>query len=722
MIDPSLCMRCKLLLNLFLFKCLLLSTCLSLASAQSTDSIWLYDDAPAAGVENWSWTNTDIAATDRVSAGSYSLYGEMRGFEGIYIGVNAPLTVPDDGVLEFSIYSELDTEIVVVTSATGVGDGRPKVITPVGGRWQSYQIPLTDLGVEQQIAGVWWQQFSELDSGGVYLDDIRITGITEPGADTPIRLTVSIGPASIERRVVDPASGTVFTSTVEFPRRISEDIYGINFAPDTLREELDVPVSRWGGNAVERYNYRTSSSNQALDWYFTNNPMEPGADSVFETENQRDGTDSILTVPMLGWVSSGREGVCSYPVSEVGRQDDSVFHWIDTENECGNGYRNGQFPGPLDPAIASINVDEQFVADWVTSLVAAHGTAAAGGVEYYALGNEPGLWHSTHGDVQATPMSRAEIIEKNIRYGRAIKSTDPTAEVIGPVLWGASSYYVSSDELLAGQRPGDVSYFLSDYLTAMADAEQSSGRRILDRLAVNFYDERVYDGGTDELRLESTRHLWDSSYAPADWWVVRDFLFGNGSAVIPRLRSAVNEFYPGTRLAITEYHFGGATTGVGALAQIDALGIFGREGLDMATLWEPYADYVSTPEAEFADMPLFWAFRLFRNYNGIGGKFGDTSVYAASTDETKVSVYAATQGSDGPLTVVVVNKTEMAVPLLIDGIADSASGFQFTADDPRTITPIGQMSLNGSDELPAYSATLIVVHTDDGELSIADTN
>jgi hypothetical protein len=151
MIDPSLCMRCKLLLNLFLFKCLLLSTCLSLASAQSTDSIWLYDDAPAAGVENWSWTNTDIAATDRVSAGSYSLYGEMRGFEGIYIGVNAPLTVPDDGVLEFSIYSELDTEIVVVTSATGVGDGRPKVITPVGGRWQSYQIPLTDLGVEQQI-------------------------------------------------------------------------------------------------------------------------------------------------------------------------------------------------------------------------------------------------------------------------------------------------------------------------------------------------------------------------------------------------------------------------------------------------------------------------------------------------------------------------------------------------------------------------------------------
>ena len=105
----------------------------------------------------------------------------------------------------------------------------------------------------------------------------------------------------------------------------------------------------------------------------------------------------------------------------------------------------------------------------------------------------------------------------------------------------------------------------------MAAAEKTTGQRLIDRLAVNFYDQRVYEGGTDKLRLESTRHLWDASYAPADWWVTRDFLYGNGSALIPRLRSAVDTYYPGTGLALTEYHFGGATTGIGGLTQILSL-------------------------------------------------------------------------------------------------------------------------------------------------------
>lgn len=268
---------------------------------------------------------------------------------------------------------------------------------------------------------------------------------------------------------------------------------------------------------------------------------------------------------------------------------------------------------------------------------------------------------------------------------------------------------MSSDELVAGQRPGEVDYFLSDYLKAMAAAEQQYGRRLIDRLAVNFYDERVYDGGTDKLRLESTRHLWDSNYAPADWWVVRDFLYGNGSAVIPRLRSAVNEFYPGTQLALTEYHFGGATTGVGALAQIDALGIFGREGLDMATLWEPYADYVSTPEAQFSNMPVFWAFRMYRNYDGNGGRFGNVSLYAESSDETQVSIYAAQQDSSDTVTLMIVNKTDKSLPLRVEGIDGVAIAYRYSALAPQEIARLGAVALDGSDNIPAYTATLLVV-------------
>ncbi len=38
-------------------------------------------------------------------------------------------------------------------------------------------------------------------------------------------------------------------------------------------------------------------------------------------------------------------------------------------------------------------------------------------------------------------------------------------------------------------------------------------------------------------------------------------------------------------MAITKYNFRGMTSHNGVLAQADVLGIFGREGLDLAALW-----------------------------------------------------------------------------------------------------------------------------------------
>ncbi len=93
----------------------------------------------------------------------------------------------------------------------------------------------------------------------------------------------------------------------------------------------------------------------------------------------------------------------------------------------------------------------------------------------------------------------------------------------------------------------------------------------------------------------------------------------------------------------------------GALAQIDLLGIFGREGLDVATLWEPYADFISTPEAEFVDKPVFWGMRLYRNYDGLGSQFGSTALLTTSSDESVVSAFAGAR-DDGATTVVLLNK------------------------------------------------------------------
>jgi hypothetical protein len=77
------------------------------------------------------------------------------------------------------------------------------------------------------------------------------------------------------------------------------------------------------------------------------------------------------------------------------------------------------------------------------------------------------------------------------------------------------------------------------------------------------------------------------------------------------------------------------------------LGVFGKYGVDVATLWGIGAedDYAAA------------AFRLFRNYDGNGGTYGNTSVRAQTDDRTNTSVYASIEDDDpSRLHVILINK------------------------------------------------------------------
>ncbi|MEM9565734.1 MAG: glycoside hydrolase family 44 protein [Actinomycetota bacterium] len=685
----------------------------------------LYDDSLGAGIENWSWGDVDLTSTDPVAEGDRAIRTELEAWEALYLAAPNRLNLPLDGELRFAIHGGANAgdSAVVQVQLLGVGGGAGTAVqvTAPTGRWTEVAIPLRDLGGFTSVEGVWWQEARGTTLAPIHVDDITIVTTDSPPPTGGPTLTVDTGPRTITRAVRDPYTDATTQVRIDFPHAISDDVYGLNFAPNTLREELDVPVNRWGGNSTERYNHRTGSSNAGNDWYFATTDGDVGGDHAFEAGNAADGTKSILTIPLMGWVSTAAEATCSFPTNDslgaannAGTQDSSITHWLDPSVGCGSGYRSGQFLGPADPTVTSTAIDESWARDWVAELVATHGSAADGGVELYALGNEPGLWHSTHGDIRGDdPIGRQEIIDRNLTYARAVKSADPTAEVIGPVLWSGYSYYVTTPEIQAGRYPGQLPTFAGDYLANMAAAEASGGVRLLDRLAVNFYDDRVYNGGSDTLRLEATRSLWDPTYAPQDWWVTRDFLEGDGSTVIPRLRSLIDANYPGTGLAITEYNFGGVDSIAGALAQADALGIMGREGLDLATLWEPYADWVGMAEDEFSDRPVFWAFRLFRNYDGFGGRFGDTSVYASSSDESAVSIHAATRSADGALTLLVINKSTVAqaTPLEVNGFGGTGEAFRYSGADLESIERVGDVVVGPGTvlDLPARSATLLVI-------------
>ena len=98
-------------------------------------------------------------------------------------------------------------------------------------------------------------------------------------------------------------------------------------------------------------------------------------------------------------------------------------------------------------------------------------------------------------------------------------------------------------------------------------------------------------------RNRSTRSLWDPSYVDESW-------INDRVQLIPRLKNWVKMYYPGTLIGITEYNWGAENHINGATTQADILGIFGRDGLDIAARW-------TTPASS---TPTYKAMKMYRNY------------------------------------------------------------------------------------------------------------
>jgi hypothetical protein len=317
------------------------------------------------------------------------------------------------------------------------------------------------------------------------------------------------------------------------------------------------------------------------------------------------------------------------------------------------------------------------------------------------------------------------------RYAAAIKAVDANAKLLGPVVNGWTYYWHGSWD---GQQqdwasPDDRNAhggtpFVAWYLQQMKAYDDQQGVRLLDYLDLHYYPQNraneaaislapAGDAATQARRLRSTRSLWDPTYVDESW-IADAGPEGGIVKLLPRMNDWVTQNYPGTKLAITEYNWGGLESINGALAQADVLGIFGREGLDLATLFDPgQGDPLQTT---FPSSPGAFAFRIYRNYDGLGSKFGATSIQATSSDQDKLSIYAAERAADGWLTVVVINKTAGALTAHVKfaGFTPAASAqvFRYAQDDLTRIVHLPDQPLGAagfSANFPANSISLLVL-------------
>jgi len=450
---------------------------------------------------------------------------------------------------------------------------------------------------------------------------------------------------------VDHVDLTIDATSVGRP--ISPLIYGYNAIRDPGAR--GVTLLRAGGNRFTAYNWENNASNAGADFMFQNdgflvtaatNPDAPGEAlrPMLQTAAQI-GATAIVTLPIVDHVAKDKLG--------DGDVASSGADYLNTRF-VKNLPTRGAPPAP--DTLAGFSPDPSDDTVYQDEFVAWLGQNFSNVPLMFSLDNEPDLWSQTHKEVHPLPVTYDELVKRNTDTARAVKAVKADAAVLGFVSYGWQGYVSLQNAPDSGK-----GNFIDYYLERLKAAELAEGKRLVDYLDLHWYPEatgigasgaavRVVFGANDtspgviEARVQAPRSLWDPGYHEKSW--IAGAAGGGSISLIPRIEDQIARNYPGTKLSFTEWNYGGGGHISGAVATADVLGIFGREGVGLATVWpngnEPFT------EAGLA---------IFGSYDGAGARFGDTSIAAETSSIYSSSVYASVDAvNPARMVIVAINK------------------------------------------------------------------
>ncbi|HEY3761180.1 MAG TPA: glycoside hydrolase family 44 protein [Verrucomicrobiae bacterium] len=692
----------------------ILSAVLLVSLAVRADQV-IYDDTLENGWQNWGWATLNYDNTSPVHSGSDSISVTISSaWQGIqvwhpdqdstpYAGISFWLNGGSSGGQRLQVYGLVD-----LGGTNNFATGPRYSLSPLpANSWQQYTVPLSAL----DVAGMTnFTGFVIQDSLGevqpaFYEDDISLVLATNSTSNgTNANVTVQIN-ALANRHAISPL------------------IYGVAFANSNQLSDLNFTMNRMGGNNETRDNWQINAHNLDADWYFESYPDSgstiPGNTiDAFVANSKNGGAQPLITISMIGWMpylGAGRSIIYSYSTNKYGPQTKADPYLP----LAGNGMSSTNNNQPITSnnfTDANFPTNALFEQGLVQHLMSTWGASTNGGIHYYIMDNEHSLWFSTHQDIHPVGPTMQEIWTDMMTYASMVKSNDPNAVVIGPEEWGWPGYlYSGYDQQWSGQH-GD--YNPNDYPDRTANGGWDYGpwllhqfqqyantnhQRLLDYFTYHCYPQEgsvsgdATDPATELLRNQSTRVFWDTNYVDPSW-------INNIIALIPRMKNWVATNYPGTKTGITEYNWGAEASMNGATAQADILGIFGSQGLDLATRWE-------TPDSA---TPTYLAMKMYRNYDGNKSAFGDTSVQTTVPDPDGLDVFSAMRSSDGALTIMVINKditNATPVTLNISNFTASGSAQVWQLANSNLTQLAGVTISNGivTQTMPPQSVTLFVV-------------
>jgi hypothetical protein len=511
---------------------------------------------------------------------------------------------------------------------------------------------------------------------------------------------------------------------------INPNIYGIAYGDAHDMTTLNAPLNRWGGNSTSRYNWQIDAHSAAADWYFETYSDGSGtpsgsADAYVATTRANNGSEPLFTIPMIDYLANlgpNRSTLEGFSVKKYGAQQ-ATDPW---NSDAGNGIssatgKNITGNNPLDTGVANSTTIQQ---GWLQHFVSTFGAATTStGIKYFVLDNEPSLWSSTHRDVHPAPSTYQEMYDKIVAYAGAIRSVDPAAKIVGPEEWSWWAMFASGLDQANGSSASNSdynthgqTYYYPWLLQQLYAYKQQTGKQLIDVLTVHCYN-GAPSGSDDSVsgqqyRNRETRILWDPAFQDPSWY---GDIGINGRVInwIPTLKAMVSQYYPGLEIGCTEYNWGDEPNLNGATTQADVLGIYGREGFDLATRWTVAKNTSTNPTTYYV---TYLASQIYRNYDGNHSTFGETSVEANVANPDNLSAFGSVRESDGALTVLVINKQQGSTPVTVSLANFSNSGtaqaWQINSASRTSITHLADVSVASnslSATVPSQSITLFVI-------------
>lgn len=325
--------------------------------------------------------------------------------------------------------------------------------------------------------------------------------------------------------------GTTFLSSAETilisidgnatPHKISRYIYGKNNSTNddstkattdsmwTLINESGIGILRENsGNNLTKYNFHRRVASHP-DWY--NRVHDQNWDYEIQTIQENAPQVQVMYgLPILGWVGANSE----YNFKDWDWYISHGNKWLNTaQNVTGKGAE----PNPDNGKNALVDGDiSTYLKEWPTDScvgILDHWFGENGlGIDrsktlYWALDNEPEIWHLTHDDVQKEPVKPEEYIEKYVRVAKAARAKYPDLKLIGPICANEWQWFAGPDRkdlTIDGRYWPWLEYIIK----RIAEEEKKCGMKLLDVFALHYYPINF----SDEEILQTHRIYFDENY------------------------------------------------------------------------------------------------------------------------------------------------------------------------------------------------------------------